>query len=150
MGTAIIPAPNLNVKKTDIVNNLTSTNTDKPLSAAQGKALNDLVAQSTATLSYDLYQNSNQMCVIKVGRLCFITCVINSWYNSAAGGTIRSGSASGPEWIISSGFRPIQQCEIKEANIGKRITIGTDGKVSCNEALNGVSLRFSGCYICAT
>ena len=50
MGTAIIPAPNLNVKKTDIVNNLTSTNTDKPLSAAQGKALNDLIAQSTATL----------------------------------------------------------------------------------------------------
>ena len=48
MGTAIIPAPNLNVKKTDIVNNLTSQETQKPLSAAQGKALNEAIAQSTA------------------------------------------------------------------------------------------------------
>lgn len=38
------------VNTTDIVNNLTSEDTDKPLSAAQGKALSDLVtaAQSTA------------------------------------------------------------------------------------------------------
>lgn len=32
------------VDKTSIVNNLTSTSTDKPLSAAQGKALNDALA----------------------------------------------------------------------------------------------------------
>lgn len=31
------------LKTTDVVNNLTSTNTDKPLSAAQGKALNSKI-----------------------------------------------------------------------------------------------------------
>lgn len=41
MSTAVIPAPKKFVEKTDIVNNLTSTATDQPLSAAQGKALND-------------------------------------------------------------------------------------------------------------
>ncbi len=50
MPAIVIPAPNTNVKKSDIVNNLTSTETQKPLSAAQGKALNDLIAQSTANI----------------------------------------------------------------------------------------------------
>lgn len=34
--------------KSDVINNLTSTATDKPLSAAQGKALSEAIAQSTA------------------------------------------------------------------------------------------------------
>ena len=34
----------------DVVNNLTSTNTDKPLSANMGKTLNEAIAQSTAKL----------------------------------------------------------------------------------------------------
>lgn len=44
MPAIVIPAPNANVKKSDIINNLTSTATDQPLSAAQGKALNDTIA----------------------------------------------------------------------------------------------------------
>ena len=48
MGTAVISAPNANVKKSDIINNLTSTATDKPLSAAQGKVLEEHIQQSTA------------------------------------------------------------------------------------------------------
>lgn len=39
------------VLKTDVVNNLTSTATDVPLSAAQGKALNDKIATATETAS---------------------------------------------------------------------------------------------------
>ena len=38
------------VAKADIVDNLTSTNTDKPLSANMGKTLNEAIAQSTANL----------------------------------------------------------------------------------------------------
>ena len=78
MGTAIIPAPNLNVKKTDIVNNLTSTNTDKPLSAAQGKALKDLIAQSTAitqgdgTFTSDIV-SPGRLKWAKYGRVVFVT-----------------------------------------------------------------------------
>ena len=41
MPAIVIPAPNTNVKKSDIVDNLTSTATNQPLSAAQGKALNE-------------------------------------------------------------------------------------------------------------
>ena len=57
MGTAVIPAPNANVKKSDIINNLTSTATNQPLSAAQGKTLNDKIENiglsetGTATIS---------------------------------------------------------------------------------------------------
>ena len=36
------------IRTGDVVDNLTSTATDKPLSAAQGKALNEAIAQSTA------------------------------------------------------------------------------------------------------
>lgn len=39
------------VLKTDVVNNLTSTATNVPLSAAQGKALNDKIATVTTTAS---------------------------------------------------------------------------------------------------
>ena len=51
MPAIVIPAPNANVKKSDIINNLTSTAANVPLAAAQGKALKDLIAQSTATIA---------------------------------------------------------------------------------------------------
>ena len=214
------------VSTSNIVNNLTSTNTDKPLSAAQGKALKDLFVdlgsvsgssidvalgnaarafialnisvpcpakftwashdhyvgvmfatgvwvkfnfsttsdfvygnytistqtvtiQSTATVSTVKYNNSNSACVHKVGRMCYITCTTFSWYSTAVSQPIRKDSTSGDEWIIPAGFRPIENCEIKEALYNKRITVTTDGKVICNEALSGTNLRFSGCYICA-
>ena len=54
MPAIVIPAPNANVKKSDIINNLTSTSTTAPLSAAQGKALKDLIEQSTAKDNLDL------------------------------------------------------------------------------------------------
>lgn len=106
------------------------------------------IAQSTATINYDRYSNSNNTCVYRVGKLCFIACLTNNWY-CTAGGAIKMNSASGTEWVISSGFRPVANVEIVEANQNKRITIKTDGTVTCNEALSGVALRFSGCFICA-
>ena len=41
------------IPTSDVVNNLTSTATDKPLSAAQGKALSEAIAQSTAKTYYE-------------------------------------------------------------------------------------------------
>lgn len=41
MPAIVIPAPNTNVKKSDIINNLTSTSTTAPLSANMGKTLNE-------------------------------------------------------------------------------------------------------------
>jgi len=97
------------------------------------------------TLQTDSYNSSAK--VYKVGRVAFINCVAGSYY-CTAGAQIKD-SASGTGWVISSGFRPVAQVEIKEALNGKRITIGTDGTVTCNEALSGINLRFSGCYITA-
>lgn len=54
MSTAVIPAPKKFVEKTDVVNNLSSTRTDKPLSANMGKALSEAIAQSTAKTSFNI------------------------------------------------------------------------------------------------
>ena len=50
MGTLVIPAPAKYVRKSEIVDNLTSTNIDKPLSAAMGKTLEEHIQQSTASV----------------------------------------------------------------------------------------------------
>lgn len=52
MPATVIPAPNTNVKKSEIINNLTSTATDKPLSANMGKTLNDKVTQHMFQTGY--------------------------------------------------------------------------------------------------
>ena len=44
------------LKTTDVVDNLTSTATDKPLSAAQGKALNDNIAKYTSNANGEAWQ----------------------------------------------------------------------------------------------
>ena len=105
------------------------------------------IAQSTA-YSEARYNNFPQTCVYKVGRICFITCIAGNWYCSG-NGAIRYNSATAAEWIVPAGFRPVQNCEIREAYGGKRLTVGTDGQVTSIEALSGVPLRFSACYICA-
>lgn len=51
MNTAIAQSTADVIRTGDVVDNLTSTATDKPLSAAQGKALNEAIAQSTADIS---------------------------------------------------------------------------------------------------
>lgn len=66
------------VAKADIVDNLTSTNTDKPLSAAQGKALNEAIAQSTAYSVSDLTCDTSiaapsDLRIIRYGKLRIIT-----------------------------------------------------------------------------
>lgn len=50
VSTPQLNALNLKVAIADIINNLTSTDVDKPLSAAQGKALYDLVQANNVTL----------------------------------------------------------------------------------------------------
>lgn len=58
------------VKKSDVVNNLTSTATNQPLSAAQGKALKELVAQSTAYIdTVTIITNLNNVPVNNQGRI---------------------------------------------------------------------------------
>ena len=50
----------------DVVNNLTSTNTDKPLSANMGKELNEAIAQSTANIG-TVYTGSGSVSSVATG-----------------------------------------------------------------------------------
>lgn len=47
--------------KTDIINNVTSTNTDKPLSAAQGKVLMDAITTQSGAATADLTNLKNRV-----------------------------------------------------------------------------------------
>lgn len=64
------------IPKTDVVNNLNSTNTDKPLSAAQGKALNDKIAWTKTSESNGIgidhaisYPNTAKEIIVNVAWL---------------------------------------------------------------------------------
>lgn len=112
---------------------------------AYSKAQTDtLISQSTATLDAETY-NSGSSVVYKVGRICYISCIAGTWSNNGAGTAIYTSGKSG--WVLPEGFRPKINCEIREALVGKRITVLTTGEVTCPEAISGVNLRFSGCYI---
>lgn len=128
-----------------VIDNLNSDSSTDALSAKQGKVLNENIAE-TQTLNQDTYSGSSK--VYKAGRLAFITCVSGQYYCNA-NEAIRIGSATAAPWVIGNGFRPVSICEIKETLNNKRIVVDTDGKVTCTEALNGVPLRFSGCWIVA-
>ena len=87
------------VNTSDIVNNLTSTATDKPLSAAQGKALNDAMTQyQTLTVNADSSKIENvtakQIGKVVVGGFTIKANVLNSGYNSI------SFTISGVSWIV--------------------------------------------------
>lgn len=94
------------------------------------------------------YTYNNAARAYKVGRFVYISCAAGSYFCDA-GDSIKTGSATGTPWILPEGFRPLMQCEIKEALNAKRITVLTDGRVTCNEALSNTNLRFSGMFVCA-
>jgi len=64
MSTAVIPAPKKFVEKTDIVNNLTSTSTTQPLSAAQGKVLNEQITKIGDMVAKNVAMNTNTKMMI--------------------------------------------------------------------------------------
>ena len=96
------------------------------------------------------FNNSDTTCVWKWGRICFLTCVSNVWYNASAGGNIRITSSSGTQWKLPADCYPIQNLQVREANYEKRITIGADGSICCADVISGTNLRFSACWITKT
>ena len=135
MGTAVIPAPNANVKKSDIINNLTSTATDKPGSANMLKTLNDklTIRQSEISdppfgLALDkIYYND---------YFAFITYTSASkvWAENDSFGTIPSGLRP-PQIIRTTG-------NMYASNIGVQIKIDTNGSVTY-DSKNSVDGRIS-------
>lgn len=75
MATSTIKQPMVDVIRTsDVVNNLTSTVTDKPLSAAQGKALNDkIITMNTFALDLPSGYSDSNLDIFTIGRMAVIT-----------------------------------------------------------------------------
>ena len=97
-------------------------------------------------VAIDKFNNSVYTVAYKVGSTVFVTCV-NFAYYCSADGVLHVGSASGAAWTLPEGFRPPQTVETCDTLNGKRINIKTNGDITCLEALSGVNLRFSACFL---
>jgi len=107
-----------------------------------------IIPKPMSGYSFEKYNNSANNVVYKVGSTVFLTCTNGTFYSDSTSDPIRVGSASGPEWILSEKYRPVNTVEIIDTLGQRRINISTDGKVVCKTAaLNGTNLRFSACWI---
>ena len=109
--------------------------------------LNNQITEITTKKSYNFIGSSN-VSVSRIGNICYLSCIIGTYTNSSAGGRLTVTAGTSSEGLtLPSGYRPIAACEIKEANLGKRISVYTDGNIVCTEQITGQSLRFSGCWM---
>lgn len=114
---------------------------------SQITALNNQLTGITTKKSYNFVDSAN-ISVSRIGNMCYLSCIVGTYTNSSAGGrlTVTAGSAS-EGLTLPSGYKPVVACEIKEANLGKRISVYTDGNIVCTEQITGQALRFSGCWM---
>ena len=118
------------------------------VTAVSGGGLNNLdskIATSSTT-------TGGAGCTLyKFGKVVSCHVVSQTWKNTGAGTQIyRTVSDVDYPISIPSAYRPQTNVEIREALNGKRITIATDGTVTCGDDISsGASLRFSGCWITA-
>ena len=84
--------------------------------------------------------------LVRYANVVFFT-VFNTTWNSTANTSIISNDANAVQLVVPNGYKPVYNCEIKEAFNNKRITVTSSGDVISNETYSGVSLRFSGCWI---
>lgn len=93
----------------DVVNNLTSTATDKPLSAAQGKALNEAIQQSTATVDEKLRKSVQYTSTTPIDTGIVVsgsnTLKRVSLYNTSLsmpnGSWVQVGTLASDTWVMS-------------------------------------------------
>lgn len=131
----------------DVVNTMTSTATDKPLAAAQGKALNDNLEDLFATVSALNPARSGDVIsggYIKVGKAVIVsfklTLASNVSANTAVVTNSPYGNISGNLFI--SGFADVYG---KRGNLfGLRDYAGT---LITNTDMEAGTYVFSGCYI---
>ena len=83
----------------------------------------------------------------RFGQVVYCTCYSGTYYKNSSG-HITTGSATGTECAIPSGFTPVANCEIACVNPSfMRITAKTSGYFDVSEAISGSALRFSACWI---
>lgn len=121
----------LYVKKSDIVDNLTSTATNQPLSANMGKELNDKIATT--------YEVIGEGCrVYKTGNVVMLN--IDA-YNFTSDGSTNLKDRNGNAISVPVGYRPVQLVRGYDTNEGKSIRVDTDGKVYSPETFSSIAIR---------
>ena len=134
MNTAIEQSTADVIRTGDVVNNLTSTATDKPLAAAQGKALNNKI---TTVNSGNVGSN---FVWYKFGRVAYVK-ILDGTFTVSEGGTIGT---------LPAVCKPISSADFIDAYSKKRIQIDMNGNIVSVEALNNTILRGTVLYITAT
>lgn len=91
--------------------------------------------------------------LIRNGNVVQISAAIGFWWADSSDGYIlkwaASGSGTPTEITLNEPMRPFSPIEIVDANLHKRVTVRSDGKLATNEALTGATLRFSGIWLAA-
>ena len=139
------------VNYTDIVNSLTSTATDKPLSAAQGKALNEAIQQITATV-HSVNVNGASIIAYRVGNTVFFSCVGGTYECPSDGSYVRVAGSSTPLSQLPVGYRPVGYVDIKDNLTQKRLVMApssdaSTGRFTGTEAFTSAALRFSATWV---
>lgn len=115
------------VNLSDIIDNLTSYDTKKPLSANQGRVLkeqiNGILAVETRDLHGKPWGNDMNVKLAKLGSIC----ICNIFWTGATG---TSKSAIISEVIIPDGFRPSAQVFATTQNVSSNSTYGASTRIS--------------------
>lgn len=131
----------------DVINNLTSTSIDKPLSANMGKALNEAIQQSTASAETKL---SGQLSAdvtgwadyIKFGKIVLVQFVLSNTAELSSGTRFITGIPK-PDRIYTVG-------DYKFFNMNAYFRVGDDGSIiTGNVIATNTNIRGSACYISA-
>ena len=110
-------------------------------------ASNDQFTQITTRKDYK-FGGFGTVVVNRIGNMCYLSALVGTYSNSAADGvlTVTSGSTT-VTMTLPSGYKPIVNCEVREVNANKRITIQAGGDICCNEQITNTALRFSACWM---
>lgn len=115
------------VNLSDIIDNLTSYDTKKPLSANQGRVLKEQIDNVLTVETRDLYGkpwgNDMNVKLAKLGSIC----ICNILWTGATG---TSKSATISEVIIPDGFRPSAQVFATAQNVTSNSTYGASTRIS--------------------
>ena len=124
-----------NVKKSDIVNNLTNTDPTKALAAPQGKALNDKLTPGYSTIERN----------IKVSNCAGIATVSFEYYTASTEQTLANTTFA----TVPVGMRPHFKISFVEPFGQRRIFINEDGTMfSTTDIPANANIRGYITYVC--
>ena len=139
-------------KSQDLVNNLTTNDASKALSAAQGYALNNALNNSINQLSRKYSADGTaptyskdssttlRYTLTRIGNVCQLAFYAGTTKSSVASNSVIKN--------IPYGYRPISEVNIWEVSASRRYMLGTDGDLINSTAIsNNELIRFTSVYL---